>query len=166
MLFCSLPYLIQLLQNRKVLLDYNQIIILNTIIPIKFYPLSDISKVEIFGFFGLPIYRSSLYYRSGNTFSHGYSPGYITVNNQVIVKNKFIKFLIYDNNNEIKFSYYIKNSISKNDYIFKLLNQNIDKEFGWKIDIKFNEGLGEKIEVTRFKTIDEANKTFIMVRYL
>ena len=164
MVCCSLPYLFQLLRNKKVLLDYNQVIISNIIIPTNFLPLSDISKIEILGFFGLPIYNFSSYH-GHRRFNYGYSPGYVTVNNEVVIKNKFIKFLIY-NDNEIIFSYYIKNNISKHDYIFELLNQNIDREFGWKIDIKFNEGFDEEVKIVHFKTIDEANKTWIMVRYL
>ena len=129
-------------------------------------PLSDISKIEIFGFFDLPIYDPSAI--SGGKYSNvnGYLPRYVIIGNEVIVKNRFVKILIYDIDNIIIFSYYIKNKLNKNHYIYDLVYQEMDKEIGGRVKIIFDEGNNEIIKGNHFKTKNEANEVWMKIRYL
>jgi hypothetical protein len=164
-IFCSsIPYIIQLIIYKKVSIDNNKIYISNKFTNLKIYSLNEIKNIEIFGFYGLPIYRN--WHGRGRYNPHVAASGYVTIGNEAIVKNKFMKILIYDTSNNIVFSYYVKNEITKIDYIYKILHGNINREYGWKIDIKFNENFNEIIDVNHYETMSEANKIWMEIKYL
>ena len=141
MIVFSIPYFVLLLLSKRIIYDYNQVIISNRIIQFKNYYIHEIGKIEI-----LVLYDFPIIHRSRGKGSKNYQ------------LYNLVKILLFDNNSQIIYKYYTKR---KSKYLKELIDKKLGKKINGRIILTFDKENDIAIKQDIFTNLEEANKIWM-----